>query len=177
MDVASNILLAWRAIASGVVAKTTQTREKYWNHWSSYASVCGIDPFLPDDIPALERNIIVTAFAARVRTGSYGRGAQIRVQGVTDALASISKTIELAGQQSPIYRADQKYTLPIERMVEGLRREDPPSVPQLAVPVTVAHHAMAEGMFFDESEKLKAAGCLASIAFYFLLRVGECTKP
>ena len=62
-------------------------------------------------------------------------------------------------------------------MVEGLRREDPPAVPQLAVPVTVAHHAFAEGLFFAESEKLKASGCLASIAFYFLLRVGEYTKP
>ena len=68
-----------------------------------------------------------------------------------DALASISKTIKLVGQQSPIYRADQKYSLPIERMVEGLQREDPPSVPQLAVPVTVAHHAMTEGLFFVES--------------------------
>ena len=176
MGIARDIIAAWQAIASGVVAKTTQTREKYWHHWSNYASLCQIDPFLPPSVAALERDIIITAFASRVRTGAYGRGTQIRVSGVTDALASVSKTIELAGEQSPIYRADQRYTLPIERMVEGFRREDPPSVPQLAVPVTVPHYCQALALT-TSCEQEKATGLLANIGFYFLLRVGEYTKP
>ena len=118
MGVASDCLAAWRAASTGVVAKTAQTRAKYWKYWSKYASICGVDPFLQDTTP-IERDIVVTAFAARVRTGYYGRGLPITVSGVTSALAAISKTIELAGQQSPIYRGDQKYTLVIERMVEG----------------------------------------------------------
>ena len=175
MGVASDCIAAWRAASTGVVAKTAQTREKYWKHWARYASVCGVDPFL-QDVPPIEQDIIVTAFAARVRTGHYGRGLPITVSGVTSALAAISKTIKLAGQQSPIYRGDQKYTLAIERMVEGFRREDPPSTPQLAVPVTVPHNCYSAGLLSQDPQIL-ASGCLATIAFYFLLRVGEYTQP
>ena len=87
----------------------------------------------------MERDIIAGAFSSRVGTGSYGWGNQIKVSSITDALASISKTIELAGQPIQLYRSDQKYQLFIERVVEGFRRAEPPTIPQLAVPVTVPH--------------------------------------
>ena len=58
-----------------------------------------------------------TAFAARVRAGMYGHGVTIKVQGVTEALSAISKTIQLAGKPSPIYREEGKYQLSIQRMV------------------------------------------------------------
>ena len=106
----------------------------------------------------------------------YGRGNQVRVQTVSDALSAISKTIELAGEQSPLYRADNRYTLTIERLVEGFRREDPRSTPQLAVPITVPNHAFTTGMK-SKCTKKQAEGCLSLIAFYYLLRVGEYTKP
>ena len=38
-----------------------------------------------------------------VRTGEYGQGDQVRVQYVTDALAAISNTCHLVGEQIPIY--------------------------------------------------------------------------
>ena len=129
---ARDCLSAWRAATNGVVAKTTKDREKYWRHWCTYASMCKCDPFLRD-VPPIERDIIVSAFAARVRTGTYGRQEQVRVSSVTDALSAISKTIQLAGEQSPIYHEEGVYTLVLQRMVEGYRREDPPSTPQLAV--------------------------------------------
>eukprot|EP00957_Ditylum_brightwellii_P080014 6085061-Ditylum_brightwellii.AAC.1 len=50
---------------------------------------------------------------------------------------SFSKTIQLAQKQSPVYREDEKYILSVERCIEGMRREDPPSIPQLAVPIEV----------------------------------------
>jgi hypothetical protein len=166
---------AWRAVTNGVVAKTAKDRSKYWKHWSQYASLCRVDPFL-NNVPAIERDIVLTAFAARVRTGAYGRGAKIKVSGVTDALASISKTIQLAGQPSPLYRAENVYHLPLQRLVEGFRREDPPAVPQLAVPITVPNMCFRAGML-SRAQSSKAAGQLALIAFYYLLRVGEYTNP
>ena len=60
--------------------------------------------------------------------------------------------------------------------MEGYRREDPPAVPQLAVPITVANKAYTMGQQ-QTNPMTKAAGELALIAFYFLLRVGEYTKP
>ena len=83
---------AWNAIGSGVTPGVLRNQARYWPHWAKYAATCGIDPFL-QTTPALERDIVVTAFAARVRTGVYGKGAQIRVQGVTDALSAIGTTI------------------------------------------------------------------------------------
>jgi hypothetical protein len=61
-------------------------------------------------------------------------------------------------------------------MVEGFRRLDPPTTPQLAVPVTVANECFLTSKHSDNPKK-QAAGCLALIAFYYLLRVGEYTKP
>ena len=153
--------------------KTTRAREKYWLHWSRYAKSVGIDPLLENTDPLI-RDIVLTAFAARVRTGHYGRGNEIRVSGVTEALSAISKTIELAGYKSPIYRSPNVYNLSIQRLVEGYRREDPPSVPQLAVPVIVPEN-MAQRAHQSTCPLLQAIADLAIIAFYYLLRVGEYT--
>ena len=164
------------AITAGVVTITTADRRKYWHHWCRYASLFGLDPYL-SNVPALECDSIVCAYGARVRTGLYGRGAQVKVQTVTDALSAISQTIQLAGYPSPLYRTDQKqYNLTIERMVEGFRREDPPSIPQLAVPITVPN-ACFEASYQQENPRIQTAGSLIMIAFYYLLRVGEYTKP
>ena len=57
-----------------------------------------------------------------------------------------------------------------------MRREDPPAIPQLAVPVTVPNE-MARAGYASTSPLLQAIGDLALIAFYYLLRVGEYTKP
>ena len=171
----SDVLRAWRNIELGVTPKTEADRQKYWKHWCNYAKAWGVDRFLEQETQ-FRRNIIVTAFAARVRTGFYGLGNQVKVQSVTTALASISKTCELAGKQSPIYRAPDTYQLPIERLVEGMRREDPMPTPQLAVPISVPEKCHEIGYLIG-SEKAKAEGDLALIAFYYLLRVGEYTKP
>jgi hypothetical protein len=138
--------------------------------------MCGVDPFLRNT-PPIERDIALTAFSARVRSGAYGKGAQIKVSGVTDALASISKTIQLAGEPSPIYRAENTYHLALQRMVEGFRRQDPPSVPQLAVPITVPNLCYQASLRPTATKQDQAAGQLTLIAFYYLLRVGEYTKP
>ena len=61
-------------------------------------------------------------------------------------------------------------------MVEGYRRLDPPSVPQLAVPVTLAKNAYKAGLL-SKNQATTHTGCLVIVAFYFLLRVGEYTKP
>jgi hypothetical protein len=166
---------SWKAITNGVVAKTTSDRQKYWRHWCSYTALFRFDPFL-SNASSTDKDQIICAFGANVRTGAYGRGAQVKVQTVTDALSAISTTIQLAGQRSPVYREDQKYTLAIERMVEGFRREDPPSIPQLAVPINVPNACYQAGIKSTD-QKLRTTSCLVLVAFYYLLRVGEYTKP
>ena len=110
-------LFAWEAAANGVTAKKNSYRQTYWLHWEQYASTTKIDPFLNKYVPPLERNIIVGAFDAQVRKGRYVRGNQIEVSGVSDALAAITKTIDLAGQSSQVYRSENKYQHHLERVV------------------------------------------------------------
>jgi hypothetical protein len=61
-------------------------------------------------------------------------------------------------------------------MMEGWRRDDPPATPQLAVPVTVPNTCFLSNLHSPDVS-IQAAGQLAIIAFYYLLRVGEYTKP
>ena len=109
-------------------------------------------------------------------SSSYGEGSQVKVQTVTKALAAISKTLELAGQPSPVYREDQKYQVSIEKMIEGMRRADPLPRPQLAVPVKLVREASLIALQNDDPKHI-ALTDLMVIAFYYLLRSGEYTKP
>jgi hypothetical protein len=61
-------------------------------------------------------------------------------------------------------------------MVEGMRRDDPPAIPQLAVPIGVAN-AVFEAGTCSPLQHVKTVGCLTLTAFYYLLRVGEYTQP
>ena len=53
---------------------------------------------------------------------------------------------------------------------------DPPSIPQLAVPVIVPHQHYKDNVR-NPDPFIRRIGCLMLVAFYFLLRVGEYTKP
>jgi hypothetical protein len=59
-----------------------------------------------------------------------------------------------------------------------MRREDPPSIPQLAVPVAVPIDCHFQAYTSQKtSTKQKATADLTLIAFFYLLRVGEYTAP
>jgi hypothetical protein len=166
---------AWEAIDNGVVASNTRTREKYWAHWKAYTANFQQEPYL-QSCTNNQSIIIITAFAARVRTGYYGNGRTVTVQTVRDALSAVSKTFELVGLQSPILQTQGSYKVPVGRLVEGFKRQDPLAVPQLAIPIKVPQECRRAGAA-SGCAKLEAVGDLALIAFYYLLQVGEYTKP
>ena len=146
---ASACLSAWEATTLGVTSKTNADRKKYWPHWTAFTTITQTDPFLDlKTVYDIERDIVVGAFAA-LRRGIYGRGEKIKVSGVTDVLLAISKTIELAGKPSPLYPKETTYQLVIKRMIEGYCRLDPPSVPQLAVPASLAKTAYKTALLSD----------------------------
>ena len=174
MELASDFLLAWRAIANGITHQTSKSRNKYWGHWCSYVSTCQTSPSLANESP-LHRAIIITGFAQRVRKGAYGLGDKIRVQSVNQALAAITATLELGGQPSPVLQSEGKYITPLRQQLEGLRRDDPPSIPQLAVPVSLVKYVVSAYANADTTNK--ATSELICVAFFYLLRVGEYTKP
>ena len=171
----SDIITAWQTIDNGVVEQNNRERQKYWNHWTTYTKHYNKHPFLTDCSEA-ETVIIITAFAARVRTGIYGRHNIVKVQTLKKALAAISKTIELTGQSSPIYKADKTYKVPVARLIEGFHRTDPPPTPQIAIPVIVVEECLISA-YKSNNPFIQAQGDLSVTAFFYLLRVGEYTKP
>ena len=61
-------------------------------------------------------------------------------------------------------------------MLTAYKRDDPKVQPQLAVPVSVPEHLLASINPQSDPKQLAIAD-LVNIAFYYLLRVGEYTKP
>jgi hypothetical protein len=62
----------------------------------------------------------------------------------------------------------------IEQQIEGCRPADPVPQAKLAVPVSVPRWCVTEGLK-SATPKARAVGDLTNAAFYYLLRVGECT--
>ena len=106
-----------------------QILPKYWYYWCDYANICKIDPFRSNISCPIKLDVIVTAFAARIRSGVYSKNATIKIQGVIDAFVYISKTTQVVGKPSPFYREEVKYQLVIQHRVEDYRRADPLPVP------------------------------------------------
>ena len=61
--------------------------------------------------------------------------------------------------------------------MSSYRREDPPPKPQLAVPVSVIEHMQRLAAGVNHGTRTAVVADLATIAFFFLLRVGEYTMP
>ena len=150
-------------------------RRSYWNHWTGFAARWGICPYLTDCSP-YKQSSILASFAVGVRNGDFGRGHQITTQSVDRALRAVGQTIQLAGLPDPtkIYGGRER-TIQLRRLLDSYRRADPPPKPQLAIPVSVIEHLQAGGLPRDS--KSGAVADLATIAFFFLLRVGEYTMP
>lgn len=172
----SDIRAARKAIADGVVVATQEKRRKYWLYWKQYTKPLNVDPYLQYKCLSRYHIDIITGFLSRVRSGHYGNQSQIKVQNVQDAIRGIAQTIQLAGLESPLHQDAKHYILPIERLVASYRKADPPPQQKLAVPVSVPEYAYKLGKE-SSNPKMKAAGELTMIAFFYLLRVGEYTPP
>ena len=90
------------------------------------------------------------------------------------ALRSIASKFLLDGEQSPLGTPKSGYPKAIQQLLEGYRQEDPPSQPKIAVPLTVPCFIFQKGML-STCPRAKAAGDLALIVLYYLLRIGNYT--
>jgi hypothetical protein len=72
---AADLDTAWAEIAHATV--DVQTRQRNWQIWTTYCADNGYSvPFLHDQ-HATERLQVLLGFAARCRSGIWGRGRQI----------------------------------------------------------------------------------------------------
>ena len=68
-----------------------------------------------------ESIVALIGFAARVRSGAYGRRRQVGVQTVTNALGAIATTFKMAGKAPPAHIESGRYILPLQRKLEAYR--------------------------------------------------------
>jgi len=131
-----------------------------------------VDPRLTNTPPAT-KVAAMGAFAAAVRAGQYSGGTGVRVQTVQVALRAIGTTIALDGRPNPCYQEGQgTYLVPLQRILNAYRKEDPPPEPKLAVPVTILAWLYHTAKVYNTPKKRLVAN-LCNIAFYFLLRSVE----
>lgn len=69
---ATDFYLADAGYNSGRMEETTKDREKYWARWIAYVAPLGMDPYL-QKTTFMHRTRLLSGFAARVRSGAYGR--------------------------------------------------------------------------------------------------------
>ena len=122
---------------------------------------------------------VLTGFAARVRSGYYGRGGKIKAESARGAITAIGQTISLDAGVNPTKEDNgSKLIFPLRLMFEGWRKDDGPTEKKLPVEVDVPEFLANLGRMVAATGLQVAVGDLTLIAFYYLLRVGEYTgKP
>ena len=171
----SDFRIADQALRSGRVAKTTESREKQWRDWESYCGPLGVDPYLNERTTRFRVRVrTLTGFAARTRTGYYGRGKQVAVGSVRPALTAVSQTIEMDSGTNPVkVTGSNDLLLPLQLVLKGWRKKDKPTQKKLPVEADIPEYLSKLGSLDDATELERRVGDLALVAFYYLLRVGE----
>ena len=151
-------------------------RQTAWTNWTLYARECHIDPYMRYLSKALKQTYLL-AFAARVRSGIFGNASQVGSQSVEKALRHVAQTLLLVGFDDPrrTYGA-KELDLPFRHLLKSYKDQDPAPKPQLALPVATIERAAAYHRA-PNSARTRATADLVTIAFFFLLRVGEYAMP
>ena len=172
---ASDFHLADAGFHRGRMEATAKNRQKYWDRWVAYVAPLGMDPYLQKTAHVHNARLL-SGFAARVRTGAYGRRQQITAGAVSSAIAAIGTEISLVTGVNPTKQKHSDKLLPrLSQMFDGWRKEDPPTIKKLPVEVDVPELLSRIGTRANANALDQAIGDLTLIAFYYLLRVGEYT--
>ncbi len=172
---ARDFYLADCAFQARRLEATTRSCKKYWDHWQAYTGPLGVDPYLQDTSFSTQMRAL-SGFMARVRTGYYGKGKQVKNCTVSSALTAIGQTIALACNANPTKISGSEKLLPrLQIMLDGHGKEDPATIKKLPVKLDVPELLVAMEYNCSGMVKDKVVANLTMIAFYYLLRVGKNT--
>jgi hypothetical protein len=113
---------------------------------------------------------------ARVHTGYYGKGKQVKNCTVSSALTAVGQTIALACNDNPTKIYESNKLLPrLQITLDGYGKEDPATIKKLPVQADVPELLVSTAYQGGGTEMDKAAADHTMIAFYYFLQVGEYT--
>jgi len=157
------------------VAATTNNRKTHWANWTKYVRPLGLDPY-SQGVQYTTKVRVLTGFAARIRQGFYGRGKRVAAGTVVGAITAVGQEIALACGTNPTKMTGSERLLPrLSQILDGWRKEDPPTTKQLPVEADVPELLAETGRDGSATALDRAIGDLTLIAFYYLLRIGEYT--
>ncbi len=163
---------AWEAIGTATVDGPEW--DCYWQVWTAHCALY----HHPSNCTQASESITdkLLTFAVAVREGKYGLGATVKVQSVKRALRNIAQKLILDGHPNPrkALPAQQQLELPISWLLKSFQDSDPAAEPKLALPVAtisaISHN-------YRWNPHLDVVVDLVTVAFFYLLRVGEYTSP
>lgn len=135
-----------------------------------------MDPYL-QDIPFNHRMRLATGFASRIRRGKYSGNRTVRASTVSSALTSVGQTIALVFEHNPFkVLGSDRFHGRISQTLDSWKRTDPAPSKKLPVEADVPEYLVNIGLQHYATILDRAVGDLCTIAFYYLLRVGEYTN-
>ena len=135
----------------------------------------GVDPHLQNTTFS-DRARCLISFAARVRTGWFGRGKQVQANTVASAITAVGQKIALDTNTNPTkLTGTDKFIPALQEILDSYRNADPPTEKKLPVEADVPELLFDMGYGSNGTVLGKTVGDLTLIAFYYLLRVGEYT--
>jgi hypothetical protein len=157
------------------MAATTKNRINHWSNWTQYVTPLEFDPYL-QDTPFAWRVRALTGFAARAQQGAYGKGCKVQSHTVSGHVTSIGQMINLACRTNPVKTlGSKKFLTRLQQTLDGWRHEDPPTLKKLPVESDVPEYLVNESGHCLATALNQAVADLTTIAFYYLLHVGEYT--
>ena len=168
-------LAASTATKHGVIDATESERLRFWTHWQHFLQhTFPLHQPVISQVPLSTRLALLGAFAAFIRSGQYQHPCkQVRAQTVLLALRAISQTHMLDGQPDPLADEKGQRHIILKRQIENYRRNDPPPKHKLALPhIAIKHLNITRP---DKNPRYQAIHDLCTIAWFYLLRVGEYT--
>ncbi len=113
---------------TGRVETHSKNRSHHWQNWCAYVRPLGVDPYLKHSEYG-ERSRILSGYAARVRTGYYGRGKQIKATTVSLAITAVGQTICLECETNHTKLSGSEKLIPcLQQMLDGWKKVDPPTL-------------------------------------------------
>jgi hypothetical protein len=113
-------------------------------------------------------------FAARVRSGYFGRGQQVQASTVSSVITAVGQKITLDTNTNPTKIMGSKKFLPcLQELLDGYWLEDPPTEKKLPVEANLPELLFDMGYGPNGNTLGQAVGNLSIIVFYYLLRVGK----
>ncbi len=157
------------------MAATTKNWVTNWNYWTQYVTPLGLDPYLQDTSFAWQVRAL-TGFAAQARQGAFGAGHKIQSRTVSGYITSIGQTITLACRTNPVKMlGSNKFLTRLQQTLNRWRHKDPPTSKKLPVKSEVPKFLVNKSRHCLATALDHAVADLTTIAFYYLLRIGEYT--